>query len=1089
MKGNKMVEFLTAPSGFGKTTHIYNKIRDNLKNGKRVMLVVPDQEAVSAEAMCADVMEGIPSQELYVCSFSRLCNDVFRKYGGIVYNYADKTTGRLLVFLALRSVSAYLKEYENISFSDTAVISGIHSTIGEFKRCGITPEKLYKVCEELPEAKKRLKNKLSDIALIYDAYNSNLGSSVCDPADDMSKLCAVLEEKDYFSEFDSIYIDSFYYFSALQYKVIYHIFKSCPYTCVSLCIPSDKKDEISFTLSEVYNVFSNLLEIAERCNADISVETLCLGVRFLNDETKYLEYALRNEEKTPFDTAEHVKCVICKTPFDEAEYAASIINKRIKDGKRFKNFAVVVNSIDNWHGIIDVIFEKFNIPYFMSSRTDIMQKPFVKLIFAAFNIHMSDFYREDVISYIKTGLVGLSYEDCDLFETYVKKWGINGNRFYKDSWEMNPSGYGTKFSEESAVQLERINRIKDYIITPLYDFSKALSQDGLTCEKVLDCIYDLLIKIDVKKQLGELVSSSQDSAEISEIYQIWNLFFKAAGDIAEICKNVTVTPEEYRALLSMVLSEIDIGKIPTSQDQVIIGESGKIRINNSDDIFILGVNEGDFPSSAKNNTVFSFSDIRELQKCGVSFTDEETLLLRDTFDFYKTVTSCRENAYITSSVKDSSMASNKPSVLFYKVSSLFPTGTYTFDGITASDIATYSVGLDFIGRHEKKRQINTVKKILAQNPQTSFATEKYKSLGMLSKETVQKIYEGDLRLSQSRIDSFRKCKFGYYCNYVLGLQNDKRIDIESNDLGTYVHYLLQRLLEEYIKGRVRSDASHDELCELIDTFTSEFTAQYLHISLDEHGHGKIRSLFERMKKNTVKAAENILLELSSSEFKPARLELSISDNGEMPPVRIRLSDGSDAVLGGIADRVDTYTDEKNTYIKLIDYKSGKNSFSLENIEKCDGIQLFVYMISICTKGSKLFGENIKPAAAFYVTVSPEIKDSDAPIDAEDAEKYASDSIVRRGAVLNSEEVMAAVFGKDGKFMPKYASDKKISYIADEQFTETFEKLKCAVGELAEKMKKGYSEALPEKIGSYMPCEYCDYKMVCRYESKTVKDDE
>ena len=70
-------------------------------------------------------------------------------------------------------------------------------------------------------------------------------------------------------------------------------------------------------------------------------------------------------------------------------------------------------------------------------------------------------------------------------------------------------------------------------------------------------------------------------------------------------------------------------------------------------------------------------------------------------------------------------------------------------------------------------------------------------------------------MSQSKIDSFRKCKFGYYCNYVLGLKNDKRIDIESNDLGTYVHYLLQRLLEEYIKGNVSHDIPHEELCELI----------------------------------------------------------------------------------------------------------------------------------------------------------------------------------------------------------------------------------------------------------------------------------
>ncbi len=1084
-----MVNFLIGPSGFGKTTTIYNSIRDDLNNGRRVMLIVPDQEAVSAEAMCADVTDGIPSTELYVCSFSRLCNDVFRKYGGIVYNYADKTTGRLLVFLALRSVSGYLKEYENVSFSDSSVISGIHSTIGEFKRCGITPDMLYRVCEELPETNKKLKNKLSDIALVYDAYNSNLGSSVCDPADDMSKLCAILEEHDYFSEFDSVYIDSFHYFSSLQYKVLYHIFKHAPYTCISVCIPSEDKNEITFTVSETYSVFEELAAVAKKAGAEIGIRKLEKSVRFKNEEMQYLEYALRDEATVPFNTSEHIKSVICKTPFDEAEYTASVIRKRIKEGKRFKNIAVVVNSVDNWRGIIDAVLEKFDIPYFMSSRTDIMQKPFVKLIFAAFNIHMSGFYREDVISYIKTGLTGLSYEDCDLFETYVKKWGISGKRFCKEPWEMNPYGYGMRFSSDSSEQLDRINRIKDYVITPLYDFSSMLSQNDLTCEKILEHIYDLLIKINIKQHLSDMVASCDDDGEKSEIYQIWNLFFKAAGDIAEICKDTVVTAEEYRALLAMVLSEVDIGKIPTSQDQVIIGESGKLRINNPDDIFILGVNEGDFPSDAKVSTVFSFSDIRELQKCGVSFTDEETLLLRDTFDFYKTVTSCRENVHITSSVRDSSASPNKPSVLFYKVSSLFPDGYSFFDGISAHDISTYSVGVDFIGRNTDKKEISAVKKILKDNPKTASVTQKYTAYNKLSDVMAKKIYKGDLRLSQSKIDSFRKCKFGYYCNYILGLKNDKQIDIESNDLGTYVHYLLQRLLEEYIKGNINHDIQNDELCDLIDVFTSEFTSQYMHISLDQTGYGKIRALFERMKKNAVKACENILSELASSKFKPAKLELTISDSGEMPPLRIRLSDGSDAVLGGIADRVDTYNDGENTYIKLIDYKSGKNAFSLDGIEKCDGIQLFVYMISICSKGGTLLGESIKPAAAFYVTVSPEIKESELFVSADDAEQNAKDSIVRRGAVLNDTEVMEAVFGSDGKFMPKYASDKKISYIADEEFTETFEKLKCAVGELAENMKKGYSEALPEKIGTYMPCEFCDYKMVCRYESKAVKEDE
>ncbi len=1085
-----MVEFLFGHSGSGKTTRIYNNIRQDLSEKKRVMLIVPDQEAVSAEAMCADVTQGVPSTELYVCSFSRLCNDVFRKYGGIVYNYADKTTGRLLVFLALRSVREYLKEYNTVSFSDTSALSVIHSTVSEFKRCGISAADLYEICEKIPSDKKQLKDKLSDIALIYDAYNSNLGSSLCDPSDDMTKLCSVLEENNFFADFDSVYIDSFHYFTHLQHKVIYHIFKNAPYVCVSVCAPYAEKAKRQFTLSEIYTSFDELLKITDKANTEVAVTELKDSYRFSNDETKYLEEALRNEYSEGFPKGTHIKTVLCQNPFDEVEFVSSVISKRIREnGKRFRDFAVIVNSAESYKGIADAVFDKFGIPYFISSRTDIMQKPFVKLIFAAFNIHLSGFYKEDVISYIKTGLSGLSYEDTDLFETYVKRWGINGKRFCEGVWDMNPSGYGARFSEKDTEQLERINRIKDFIITPLYDFSEALSQGSLTCEEILDRIYDLLIKTDIKKQLSDLVLACEDEGEKSEIYQIWHLFFKAATDISDICKDVCVSAEEYRALLAMVLSEVDIGKIPTSQDQVMIGEAGKVRMNNPADIFVLGVNEGDFPSGVSNNTVFSFADIRVLQDCGVHFINEETLLLRDTFSFYKTVTSCSENVYVTSVVRDSSAAAKKPSVLFHKISGLFPDGYSIFKGITADDICTYAVGVDFVGRNADKGQIASVKAILSENPDTQHVTEDYSPTTVISKDTAQKIYSGDIKLSQSKIDSFRKCKFGYYCNYVLNLKNDSKIDIESNDLGTYVHYVLQRLLEDYIKGSVKADINESELEEKLNTYTCEFTAGYLNVDISKPGYAKIKALFERMKKNTLKAAQNILCELSSSEFKPSKLELNISDKGEMSPLRIQLSDGSSAVLGGVADRVDTYSADGKTYIKLMDYKTGKPSFSLDGIEECDGIQLFVYMISICTKGGKLFGGDIKPAAAFYVAVTPEVKEHDFPIDEETASALARDGIVRRGAVLNDEDVMKAVFGTDGKFMPKYASDKKIVYIADEEFTDAFNKLENAVAELAEKMKNGLAEALPEKIGSYEPCEYCDYKMVCRYESKTVNEDE
>ena len=53
-----MTEFIIGPAGSGKSTLIAKKIADRLSAGRRVILIVPEQSAVSAEAMvCSECAE------------------------------------------------------------------------------------------------------------------------------------------------------------------------------------------------------------------------------------------------------------------------------------------------------------------------------------------------------------------------------------------------------------------------------------------------------------------------------------------------------------------------------------------------------------------------------------------------------------------------------------------------------------------------------------------------------------------------------------------------------------------------------------------------------------------------------------------------------------------------------------------------------------------------------------------------------------------------------------------------------------------------------------------------------------------------
>ena len=143
-----MIEFIYGVPSSGKTTLLYEKIRDKLASGGEAVLIVPDQEALDAEASIARLCRGIPTLGLRVYGFSRLADDVFRRYGGISYDQIDRSGQTLAMFLSVVSVSQSLKTYGKISPSDSSLLSALLTTVRELKRQGVTPAELSRAAEE-----------------------------------------------------------------------------------------------------------------------------------------------------------------------------------------------------------------------------------------------------------------------------------------------------------------------------------------------------------------------------------------------------------------------------------------------------------------------------------------------------------------------------------------------------------------------------------------------------------------------------------------------------------------------------------------------------------------------------------------------------------------------------------------------------------------------------------------------------------------------------------------------------------------------------------------------------------------------------
>ena len=65
---------------------------------------------------------------------------------------------------------------------------------------------------------------------------------------------------------------------------------------------------------------------------------------------------------------------------------------------------------------------------------------------------------------------------------------------------------------------------------------------------------------------------------------------------------------------------------------------------------------------------------------------------------------------------------------------------------------------------------------------------------ILDKNTSDKIFGGDLVLTQSKTEAFVNCKFAYACKYHLSLDDGQKAEFSYSNIGTFIHHILEKFL-------------------------------------------------------------------------------------------------------------------------------------------------------------------------------------------------------------------------------------------------------------------------------------------------------
>ncbi len=1075
------------------------------QSGRRAFLIVPEQQTVIAEDEMTDFMPKDAPLYFEVTNFTRLANTAFRALGGIAGEYCDKTKKTLIMWRALGECSPLLKCSVDGGEVSASSAEKYLLAISEMQSAGIGPDELIELAEsEAVSSDARLKSKLEDLSCAMSAYKRLLGERYADTADDIGNMLIKLDEHPEFLSDTDIYIDGFTSFTDGQYKLIGKLSARSNVTA-SLIIPRAQRD--AFEYGETMHTHERLVSYASRENAEVKL--LRIDGKFgrrhelLYEIIDKLWHSNAKFDNSYLQNPEVLRIFASQTPFEMCDFLCADIKRRVSSGAKYSDFAVVLSSADAYDGILDMSFEKYGIPAFTSHKRSTDEFSAVKLIYSAYRAIRSRFSREDLLSYAKCAFCGIDPSDVDAFEVYVNKWRIDRARFTDGLyWSMNPSGYTDRLSDRDTELLKKINDVKKRLTEPLCALNALISDCGTVREHAV-ALVKFLSELDIEGQLNEKareLTALGELGEAQEYSSLWKTVCQALDALVEALGDVRATEESFPLLLKIVFSGIEVGRIPSYSDEVTVGRVDMLRLYGKRHIYLLGVNEGELPAAASSEgSYFGAKDRELLALSGVDLNSSDDIKnARELFCFLRAVSYAEESVTMLYSELSAGMKAQNPSDAVNRLISLGDgkiNVQKTYEINPAELIFTPMSALDalgLLGDNDYKSLKGAMNDVgygdILGVAEASITNDDI----ALSPDMTGEIYGDKLRLSQSKIDTYVDCPMKYFCRYNLKLDDNEIYEFDARSIGTFIHAILESFFRTLrVRGIGVSTLDDAERDKIIRAAAEEYLS-----SID--GISTSSELFKTRIERLIRAARPVIKglceEFSECEFTPAFFEMSLSDRDDSLPElpTFKTDRGVTVKISGMADRVDVMKSGKDVYVRIVDYKTGGKDFSAEDMENKRNLQMFLYLKAVCESDSKGFRDKIGvesdgkilPAGVIYV--STDISDVKvSSYDEQTAEEAVKKQQKRQGMLLDDE---ISIGGMNKKFIPiKFKggeideASRRLLYSLD-GWGDIMATVERAVCEVSDKICSGHIAPVPEKDKGRNPCEYCNYKAICRRAS-------
>lgn len=1033
------------------------------------LMVVPEQLSHQMErSLCkqggADI--GLRAE---VLSFSRLANRVSALFGGGSRPVLDKGGRMLAMALALEQVASRLRIYGG-GMSRPDMLLKLLSIVDELKSDGITPAELLNISRGLEG---QLAVKTQELSLILDSYQSVLATMGFDPGDQLQHLAKQLEDEE-FAEGKTFYILGFSDFTGQQLAVMRQLMTYG--LDVTICLVTKEKttENLDGLPLETHQ------KVMSIC-AELGSETQVAWLPQATEPTvlQQVQNQVFTGGKSSLDvTTDEVVLHTADGLYPACVDLAGKLRKAVQNGLRWRDLTVCCSQLETAKPILSALFSTFSIPAYFAGSTAMAEKPVVSMVLAALDCAAGNLERQDVLRYLKTGLSQLTMTQCDQLELYAYTWNISGSKWEKP-WKMHPKGYGLPMDDQVQAQLESLNNLREMAIAPLLSLQKNLRSAVNTAGQIL-ALYDFLEEIHLSEQL-EVLRKEASPQRAQEYGQFYDILVTAMEQIYQVLGKTVRTPEAFSKLTEGLLQQYNVGTIPATADSVEVGNVASMRFSQCKILFVLGADDGVFPSQATEQSLLTQWERRQLQGAGLPLASQENLQLeRELGATEQVLSSCTQQMVLYT-------YGNRPSMIFHQIQEQLPKLTLEADLEFPTIYLSNPIQL---GGFLAGKQVGDLE---ADNLWQSFTkavcSQAEHRLGALSSTVLSKLYGDKFTLSASKIDKYATCPCSYFLRYGLRLEGEKQAQFDAPIYGTFVHWVLEQTAKQVMEQGGFNKISKEKLDEITEIVLGQYDDKTLHQMLEESP--RFRHLYLRNFEEVRQVASQLGDEMAKSDFQPVAFELEFSPRGQLPAIEIRGEKGAATVLGFV-DRVDFYTQNGVTYGRVVDYKTGKKTMDYTDLASGLGLQMLLYLFALCDGGEMEFGRKIHPAGVLYFSARHGVASETVKKTAQEAEQNQAKHCTRSGLISSDPTVLAAMERTDGnpQYMP-YRVTAKGDLVGDVVDAEQMKLLKShvfrAMESMTDQMAEGQVTPKPIYRGpDHNPCGYCEFSKICHEKSGEIE---